>query len=96
MSKTRQTPDREIARIAGCQHGYVTRRQLQSAGVTRGQIEARVRRGGLIRVHTGVYAVGHVPDSAVSRAAAAVLAGGPGAVLSHGSASSTTGARHWS
>jgi hypothetical protein len=37
-------------------------------------------------VFRGVYAVGHPPTTPVQRAAAAVLACGPGAALSHGSA----------
>lgn len=43
----------------------------------------RVKTGKLIRVHVGVYAVGHVPTSPLARAAAAVLACGPDAALSH-------------
>ena len=54
-------------------------------------IRARLERGALIRMHYGVYAVGHVPPSPVARAAAAVLACGPGAVLSHASAAALWG-----
>src|SRR5207342_1271248 len=46
----------------------------------------RVRTGWLIRRHRGVYALGHYPPSAHARAMAAVLACGPGALLSHCSA----------
>jgi len=45
-----------------------------------------VQRGRLHRVHRGVYAVGHPPLRPIDRAAAAVLACGPRAALSHGSA----------
>ncbi len=47
----------------------------------------------LIRVHRGIYAVGHLPASVVDRAAAAVLACGPQAVLSHDSALALWGLR---
>jgi Protein of unknown function (DUF559) len=42
-----------------------------------------VRRGRLYRVHPRVHAVGHRPTLPLERAAAAVLACGPGAALSH-------------
>jgi len=42
-------------------------------------------------VHYGVYAVGHEPASAVDRAYAALLACGPGALLSHASAAALWG-----
>jgi hypothetical protein len=46
-------------------------------------VRTAIAGGWLIRRHRGVYAVGHVPRSRESRWAAAVLAFGPGAVLSH-------------
>jgi hypothetical protein len=49
-----------------------------------------VRTGRLIRVHRGVYAVGHEALSDRGRMIAALLAAGPGAVLSH-----RTAAYHW-
>ena len=49
----------------------------------------------LIRVHAGVYAVGHRQHSAVALAAAAVLACGDHAVLSHDSAAALWGVRIW-
>src|SRR5829696_7500237 len=52
-------PDRRVAELAGRQHGVVARRQLISMGIGRGAIEARVCAGRLIRVHRGVFAVGH-------------------------------------
>jgi very-short-patch-repair endonuclease len=88
--------DRSIARLAGRQHGYVTRAQLLELGLNVQQITYRLRKGSLIRVHVGVYAVGHLPVSGADRAAAAVLACGPGAVLSHGTAASLWGVdRRW-
>jgi hypothetical protein len=50
-----------------------------------------------VAVHLGVYCVGPRRDDPVSRAAAAVLACGPGALLSHESAASLWGfLRRWS
>lgn len=83
--------DQSIARLAGRQRGYVTRGQLLHLGLGAGAIKYRVIKGSLIAVHTGVYAVGHEPAGLVDRAYAAVLACGPGAILSHGSAASLWG-----
>jgi hypothetical protein len=55
-------------------------------GLARGAIDGRIEVGRLVRVHQGVFAVGAVRDDPPARAAAAVLACGPGALLSHGSA----------
>ncbi len=49
----------------------------------------------LIRVHAGVYAVGHAQYSPIAKAMAAVLACGPEAVLSHDSAAALWGVRTW-
>jgi very-short-patch-repair endonuclease len=78
--------DSRIARIAGRQHGVVTRRQLEAAGVRRGAVAARIRAGRLHRLHRGVYAVGHAAPSEYQRFMAAVLVCGEGAALSHQSA----------
>ncbi len=83
--------DKAIARLAGRQRGYVTRAQLLSLGLGPDAVVYRIRMGRLIRVHAGVYAVGHAPLSSPDRAYAAVLACGPGAVLSHGTAASLWG-----
>jgi Transcriptional regulator, AbiEi antitoxin/Protein of unknown function (DUF559) len=83
--------DQSIGRLAGRQHGYVTRAQLLELGLDAQQITYRLRKGSLIRVHAGVYAVGHVPVTGADRAAAAVLACGPSAVLSHTTAASLWG-----
>jgi very-short-patch-repair endonuclease len=64
----------------------VARRQLTAIGLSRAAIESRLRRGTLLSVHRGVYAVGHRCLTMRARWMAAVLACGPGAVLSHGSA----------
>lgn len=85
--------DRRIAELAGRQHGVVGRRQLQELGMGREAIEVRLRAGRLHRLHRGVYAVGHKALSLESRWMAAVLACGPGAVLSHRSAAALWGIR---
>jgi very-short-patch-repair endonuclease len=75
-----RTVDEELARIASTAHGVVTASQLLSAGVTRREIEVRLRKGVLIRVHRGVYRVGHLAPSEATYLAA-VLAAGEGALL---------------
>jgi putative AbiEi antitoxin of type IV toxin-antitoxin system len=88
--------DREIARIAASQHGNSTRRQLIAAGLDDDGIAYRIEAGRLFRVHRGVYAVGRPPVVALERAAAAVLACGSGALLSHSSAMALWGMwKHW-
>jgi very-short-patch-repair endonuclease len=85
--------DREIARIADCQHGLVTLEQLRELGVAKDLAYQRVLAGRLHRVHEGVYSVGHTLLTANGRWLAAVLACGPGAVLSHRSAAVLWGVR---
>jgi very-short-patch-repair endonuclease len=74
--------EREIARIATRAHGIVTRAELSRAGLSRAEIEQRVRCGLLIRVHQGVYRVGHAAPSVLATYTAAVKACGDGAALS--------------
>ena len=76
-----RTVERELARIARASHGVVTRVQLLGAGVSAHEIRWRVRKGGLIRVHRGVYRVGHRAPSIEATYLAAVLAAGEGALL---------------
>jgi very-short-patch-repair endonuclease len=84
-------PDREAARVAGEQHGIVTSAQLNTAGLDKSAIARRVAAGRLHRLHRGVYAVGHTALGNEGRWMAAVLACGPGAVLSHRSAAELWG-----
>lgn len=72
--------------IAAKQHGAVTMRQLKSLGFTESAIRHQLARGNLRRVHRGVYSVGLVEPTQLGRFAAAILACGRGAVLSHLSA----------
>ena len=76
-----RTVEEEVARIASARHGVVTRAQLLDAGITRREIGWRLRRGDLIRVHRGVYRVGHRAPSIEATYLAAVLAAGEGALL---------------
>lgn len=82
-----------LAELADRQHGVVSRRQLAALGVGRGAVEKHLRRRSLIRLHRGVFAVGHRHLSAEGRWLAAVLAVGPGAVLSHRDAAALHGIR---
>ncbi len=77
---------RAIAGLAARQNGNVTHRQLVDAGLSRDEIVWRCEAGWLIRRHTGVFALGHVPAARESVWHAAVLALGAGAVLSYTSA----------
>jgi very-short-patch-repair endonuclease len=76
------TVEQVVARLASRSHGVVTRRQLLDAGVSRHEIAERLARGALLREHPGVYRVGHRAPSLEARYVAAVLACGPGALLS--------------
>ncbi|MFL5834670.1 MAG: DUF559 domain-containing protein [Solirubrobacterales bacterium] len=78
--------DRWLAALAEAQYGVVGRWQLLRAGWSDGAIEARVRHGRLHPLFAGVYRVGHGLLQREGRWMAAVLASGPDAVLSHGSA----------
>jgi len=72
-----------IAEIALRRHGVIARRQLRDLGLSPQAIQRRVVAGRLHPVHRGVYAVGHALLSDKGRWMAAVLACGPGAVLSY-------------
>jgi hypothetical protein len=86
-SRTREA-DRSISRLAARQHGVVGARQLLAAGVTRHQIALRLASGRLHEIHRGVYLVGHSVEPPLAREQAALLAGGPSAVLSYRTATS--------
>ena len=71
-----------IATLAARQDGIVTRGQLLAAGVTRNEIDWRLRCGGLIPLYRAVYAAGHAAVSDRGRIRAALLAAGAGAAAS--------------
>jgi very-short-patch-repair endonuclease len=85
--------ERAIVALAERQHGVVTLHQLQSIGLGKGAVAKRARAGRLHRIHRGVYAVGRPALTLRGRWMAAVLAYGPGAVLSHRSAAALHGIR---
>src|SRR3954462_11391082 len=70
------------AAIAGRQHGVIAHAQLLRAGVSRDQVDRWAAKGLLHREFRGVYRFGHKAPSWEARYMAAVLACGPGAVLS--------------
>ena len=83
----------ELAALATRQHGVVSTAQLSALGLDKDDVLRRVRAGRLHRLHRGVYAVGHRAVGRRGRDLAAVLACGPGAVLSHRSAAALHGFR---
>jgi Protein of unknown function (DUF559) len=80
--------DRELAKLAGEQHGVVAWRQLREIGLSKAAISHRIQTGRLHRLHLGVYAVGHRTIAKQGWWMAAVLSSGPSAVLSHRSVAS--------
>jgi very-short-patch-repair endonuclease len=76
-----------VAALASRQHGVVSIRQLQQRfGYTAEAVRKAVAAGRLHPVHRGVYAVGHTNLSTYGECLAAVLAVGPGSLLSYWSA----------
>lgn len=78
----RAHPDTRILEIAARQHGVVSRKQLTEAGLSRGAVEHRLRKGTLRPVHRGVYRTGPTTPKYQAEAAA-LLACGDAAVLTH-------------
>ena len=81
MRHRARTADQELARLARAAHGVVRRSDLLAAGFTAAEIRARMSRGTLIRVHRGVYRVGHRAPSVEAQYLAAVWACRDGALL---------------
>jgi very-short-patch-repair endonuclease len=77
-----RTVERILADLARGSHGVVCRADAVRAGVTRNELEERLASGALIRVHRGVFRVGHAAPSLEARYVAAVKACGPRALLS--------------
>jgi very-short-patch-repair endonuclease len=72
-----------LQRVAARQWGVVTRRQLVTLGLGTHGIADWVHAGRLLRVHRGVYAVGHDRLRIEGRWVAAVMTCGQGALLSY-------------
>jgi very-short-patch-repair endonuclease len=83
--------EKAVVALAARQRGYVTRSQLLELGLGKGAIDHRLTNARLIPIHTGVYALGHAPQTGIDRAYAALLACGPGALLSHSTAACVWG-----
>ncbi len=75
--------DRAISQLARKQHGVIARRQLIALGLDWYEVDYRLAQARLHQIHRGVYALGHDALTLRRRWMAAVLAGGPGAALSH-------------
>lgn len=76
-----------LVELAERQYGVVSVRQLETIlGYSPSAVKREVAAGRLLRLHRGVYAVGHRLIPAHGRCLAAVLACGPNALLSHRSA----------
>lgn len=73
----------------------MTRVQLLGVGVSARTVGWWIETRRLLVVHPGVYALEYPRPEPVARAAAAVLACGPGALLSHESAAALWGLRRW-
>jgi predicted transcriptional regulator of viral defense system len=76
-----RTTDEVIAAIASRSHGVITRLEMLGAGITGSDIDRRAHRGALIRVHRGVYRVGHNAPSTEADYLAAVRACGASGLL---------------
>ena len=72
-----------VAEVAREQWSQITTGQLLEAGLSIDAIRWAVRTGRLFGAHTGVHSLGRPITHTRERAMAAVLACGPGALLSH-------------
>lgn len=82
-----QQQGQDLADLAARQHGVVSVRQLKRLlGYTQRRVDLAVQAGRLHHLYTGVFAVGHTDLSLYGQCLAAVLACGPGSLLSHYSA----------
>lgn len=79
--------------LAERQHGVLARSQVLELGLGRRAIDHRIKVGRLRPVYTGVYTIGHRLLTRNGRWMAAVLACGPGAVLSYRAAAALWGIR---
>jgi len=75
-----------VRELAEGQHGVISVWQLLARGINERTVLSRREGGLLVPLHQGVYALGHARLTREGRWMAAVLACGPGAVLSHFSA----------
>jgi very-short-patch-repair endonuclease/predicted transcriptional regulator of viral defense system len=91
--RTKSAGDEMLAALAAEQYGVVARSQLLAAGVSASTVKRWTAARRLLPLHRGVYAVGHDCLTRDGHWLAAVLAAGPGAVLSHREAAAVHGLR---
>jgi very-short-patch-repair endonuclease len=84
---------RRVGEVATGQRGVVAHHQLVALAVSEDQITRWLDGGRLLRLHEGVYAVGHRALPRGGHFMAAVLAGGGDAALSHCSGAAHMGLR---
>jgi hypothetical protein len=88
--KSQSGDDEAVARLAERQYGVVARAQLVELGLGPDAIDHRLQRNRLHPLYRAVYAVGQRQLKREANWMAAVLAYGPGTVLSH-----RPGGAHW-
>lgn len=81
VERNRRNSAYYVQRLAARQGGHITREQLKACGVPARTVTRWVADRKLIRVHRGVYAVGHLQSNPINAAHAALLAGGPRSAL---------------
>jgi hypothetical protein len=84
---------RKINRVMRRQRALITRKEALAAGLTPGQIQARLRTGVWIELRPGVYALAGAPPSWEQLVQATLLSSGQGACASHRSAAYMWGVR---
>jgi hypothetical protein len=77
------SPDEHVAALASTQASTVSRAQALAIGVSDRMIATRLRRGRWLHLHPGVYAIAGAAPSWEQQLWGAVLAVGPGAIVSH-------------
>jgi hypothetical protein len=85
---------RQMAEVAAKQYGLLSSDQLRALGFSDEQRRHLLRSGVLRRLRRSVYAMAGVPQCWEQAVLAAVLAAGPGAVLSHGTAGAVWQLKH--
>lgn len=87
---SRRDADRRVAALAGRRHGIASWEELAAAGLGRKAVATRVADGRFVRIHRGVYLIAR-PAPPLAHEAAALVACGAAAVLSHSSAAAMWG-----
>lgn len=80
-----------LEQLARQQRGHLTRQQAVAAGLTLAQVRVRLERGDWQPRYPRVYRLAGAPDSWEADVVACLLAAGPEAVVSHGSAARLLG-----